>query len=97
MAELTDEPLDEHDLRALVKGILSEGSVHFSGHVTEDKFPAEELDQLDCFNVLRNGWLAFPEHDEGSWTYRIRTQAIVIVITFLSTTDLLVITAWRDS
>lgn len=96
MADLDDEPLNEHDLDALTNGILDNGSVHFTDHVRDDKFPAEDLDELDCRNVLRNGWLDFSEYDEGSWTYRIRTSAIVVVGTLLSDTDFLVITAWRD-
>jgi hypothetical protein len=96
MARLNDEPLGEHDLDALTNDILDNGSVHFTDHVREDKFPAEDLDELDCRNVLRNGWLDFSEYDEGSWTYRIRTSAIVAVVMLLSKTDILVITAWRD-
>ena len=97
MVDLNDEPLDEHDLDALTNDILDDGSVHFTSHVRQDKFPAEDLDELDCRNALRNGWLDFSEYDEGSWTYRIRTATVVIVVTLLSETDLLVITAWRDS
>ena len=96
MADLSDEPLNEHELDVLTNEVLIGGSVHFTDHVRMDKFPAEGIDELDCFNVLRNGWLDFPEEDSGSWTYRIRTQAIVVVITLLSETELLVITAWRD-
>ena len=96
MAGLDDEPLDKHELDTRTNDVLDNGSVHFTDHVRDDKFPFEDLDELDCRNVLRNGWLDFPEYDEGSWTYRIRTSAIVVVVTFQSERDLVVITAWRD-
>ena len=89
-----DEPLREADARQLIRRILEDGSVLASEHAARE-MAADELTMPDCFSVLRAGWIEPPEFENGSWRYRVMTQKVVVVVAFMSESELLVVTAWR--
>lgn len=53
------------------------------------------MDAIDVDNVLRGGAVDPGEYENGSWRYRVRTERIVVVITFRSEIELVIVTAWR--
>jgi len=55
----------------------------------------DDLNMVDCVNVLRGGVVEQPEFEHGTWRYRVRTNRIVVVAAFRSATVLTVVTAWR--
>ena len=89
-----DEPLAPATARGLVRQILSTGSVRFSSH-SLDEMDKDGLSEADCVNVLRGGFADPPDFIQGTWRYRMCTPRIVVVITFRSETQLMVVTAWR--
>lgn len=91
---LPKEPLSRTDARRLIRQILEEGEVRFTGHFYEQ---AEErgLDEEDAKNVLRGGWVDEEEERNGTWRYRVMTHTICVVVGFRSETALSVITIWR--
>ncbi len=93
---IVDEPLRDPELRALIRRILADGSVLVSQHATEE-MAKDDLAMPDCLMVLRAGWTEPPEFENGSWRYRVMTQKVVVVVTFLSESELLIVTAWRDA
>ena len=89
------EPLDEARAKKLIREILRDGEVSYSGHAL-DEMDKDKLTALDCANVLRGGWVEPAEFERGSWRYRVRTNRICVVIAFRSETKLVVVTAWRE-
>lgn len=66
------EPLDPGPARQLVREILANGTVTFSGHAITE-MAKDDLSTVDCVNVLRGGVVEPGELEKGSWRYRIRT------------------------
>lgn len=89
-----DEPLDTTEAERLIRSILENGVVRFSGHA-EDEMENDELEKIDCKNVLRAGWVEPPEWENGSWRYRVCSHKITVVVAFRSESQLVVVTVWR--
>lgn len=89
------EPLEPSRARRLIREILEKGSVSFSGH-SEKALADDDLSTVDAVNVLRGGVVEPAEFENGSWRYRVRTQRMVVVIVFRSTSEMAVVTAWRE-
>jgi hypothetical protein len=89
-----DEPLDPNEAKRLIRTILKEGIFSFSTHADRE-MKKDDLNNVDCVNVLRGGVVEQPEHENGTWRYRVRTNRIVVVVAFRSSKELLVVTAWR--
>lgn len=49
----------------------------------------------DCLAILRAGQCEPAEWENGSWRYRVRTNRMYCVVTFVSDETLCIITAWR--
>ena len=89
------EPLEPDRARRLIREILEKGSVTFSGH-SEKALTDDDLSTVDAINVLRAGVVEPAEFENRCWRYRVRTQRIVVVVTFRSESELVVVTAWRE-
>lgn len=70
------------------------GDLDLSGHALRE-MGNDGLETTDCLNLLRAGVLAPPELVNGEWRYRVSSRQACVVITFLSSTRLRVVTAWR--
>jgi hypothetical protein len=90
-----NEPLRADAVKRLVRQILEDGLVSFTGHA-EREIARDDLSMVDVENVLRGGVASEGEWENGQWRYRMYTQRIVVVIAFRSTERLVVITAWRN-
>ncbi len=51
---------------------------------------------VDAVNVLRGGVVRPGEFENGTWRYRVQTRRMTVVVAFRSTTELTVVTAWRE-
>ena len=94
MATPPREPYAPPHAKRLIQRILQEGAVRFSGHALEE-MAQDNLDTVDCVNVLRAGVVEPAEWENGSWRYRVRTPRMCVVVAFRSTTAAVVVTAWR--
>ena len=89
------EALSLPDAKKLARTIAEHGVVHFSNHATEE-MQNDNLQAADCVNLIRGGVYEPPDFINGQWRYRIKTQQMCVVITFLSDSRLRVVTAWRN-
>jgi hypothetical protein len=89
-----DEPLESEAAHRLIRTIVRDGTVRFSGHALAE-MKKDALTTVDCVNVLRGGVVEPAEFENGSWRYRVRTTKICIVVAFRSEDSLAVVTAWR--
>lgn len=89
------EPLDNAKAKRLITSILGGGMVSFTGHALKE-MARDSMNEQDCVNVLRGGWVEFSEIIQGTWRYRTRTREMCVVVAFRSETELAVVTAWRN-
>ena len=91
------EPLGPVEAKALIRSILTVGSVMWSRHALDEMARDEhgEITRVDVVNILRGGVVEPGELERGSWRYRVHTIRIWVVIAFNSETELVVVTAWR--
>ena len=90
-----NEPLAKGDAMALIRQIRAGGSV-FVPSYAKKRMAEREMDAVDVDNILRGGWLTEEaEYENGHWRYRVRTNAMYVVVQFESETALTVITVWR--
>jgi hypothetical protein len=88
------EPLKPDDAKQAIRRILSAGLFTYSRHAMEEMLD-DELTTVDCENILRRGVVRPPDFEKGSWRYRVETSRMAVVITFRSSKELVVVTAWR--
>ena len=83
--------------RRLAKKILKEGSTVFTRHARQE-MENDDLLETDIVNAIGAGVITEPGElgHRGDWCYRVRTQRITVVIMFRSSTEMVVITAWRE-
>lgn len=96
------EPLKPTAARELIKRILKAGAVswdigdksHFLHEMRKDG-----LQITDCMNVLRGGTPDPAEWNDEfeEYRYRVHTNRICVVITFLSDEELFMVTVWRKA
>lgn len=87
-------PLKPPDAKDLAQRVVELGDVEFTGHALVE-MKKDDLETTDCLNLMRAGVYEGAEYINGEWRYRIRSQRICVVITFVSDTRLRVVTAWR--
>ena len=95
MPVVLEEPLEPDRARRLIRGILEDGRVTFSGHLLE-ALADDDLSTVDSVNVLRVGTVEPAEFEKGCWTYRVRTRRMVVVSAFRSESEIRIVTAWRE-
>ena len=88
------EPLDPLKAKQLIRRILAGGGVNFAPHAAKE-MSVDGLIESDVISVLRGGLVAFPEFENGSWRYRVRTNKIYVVVAFRSESELRIVTVWR--
>ena len=89
------EPYNRNEAKKLILKIIQDGSVVLSRHA-EEELAKDGLTTVDATNVLREGKIIEPpEQEHGTWRYRVHTEQMVVVVTFVSESKLKVITAWR--
>ncbi len=72
-------------------------NVSFSRHAIEE-LGNDDLSTVDAINVLKSQSARIEEEGEQNahgWTYRLKTNRIVIVVAFISETQIKIVTAWR--
>lgn len=89
------EPMGPHDVRRLIRSILTDGVYWTSSHA-QDEMRKDSLTEVDVVNVIRGGIVSPGEWENGSWRYRVRTAKIAVVVAFESDTELVIVTAWRS-
>jgi hypothetical protein len=87
--------VDAPALKQLLRSILVEGTLAFSGHALTE-MAKDKLTTVDCTNVLRGGVAEPGEFEKGSWRYRVRTARISVVVALRSERHAVVVTAWRE-
>jgi hypothetical protein len=90
-----DEPLKPAAAKRLIRGIIQAGTVSLSKHAQEE-MTKDDLNLVDCVNILRGGVVAPGELERGSWRYRVSTPRICVVVAFRSDVELVIVTAWRS-
>ena len=95
MPVVLEEPLEPERARRLIRGILEDGRVTFSGHSLE-ALADDDLSTVDSVNVLRVGTVEPAEFEKGCWRYRVRTRRMVVVSAFRSESEIRIVTAWRE-
>lgn len=88
------EPLTSPAAKALIREILVTGVVAFVPHSLE-AMKDDRLGKVDILSALRAGIVEHADFERGSWRYRVRSQRIVVVVAFRSSTQLRVVTVWR--
>ncbi|MDD5310086.1 MAG: DUF4258 domain-containing protein [Deltaproteobacteria bacterium] len=88
------EPLKTREAGRLIREIVRNGSVAFTGHAFAE-MAKDDLATTDVINMLRGGVVEPAEFENGSWRHRVRTARICVVVAFRSATELRVVTAWR--
>ncbi len=86
--------MTKHEARKLVREILVNGVVFFSGHARK-RMAERKISEADVRNILRGGWVEPGEWENGSWRYRVCTQRMEVVVTFAAETKLVVVTVVR--
>jgi hypothetical protein len=83
--------------RELARKILREGSTVFTRHARQE-MEKDDLLETDVVNAISGGLITEPGElgHRGDWCYRIRTERMTVVLMFRSTTELVVVTAWRE-
>jgi len=88
------KPLKPPEARDLAREIMETGHTSFTGHAREE-MAKDKLEVGDCLNVLRAGQWGPGVVENNELRYRVSTQQMCVVCTFLSSTRLRIITAWR--
>jgi hypothetical protein len=94
MSSEFSEPLEPEQARRLIRQILETGDFRWTRHAEQARTD-DNLESIDCVNVLRGGVVEPPELENGTWRYRVRTPRICVVIAFRSSMAFSVITTWR--
>jgi len=81
----------------LAKNIFKKGSTVFTRHARQE-MENDDLLETDVVNTIGAGVITEPGElgHRGDWCYRVRTQRITVVIMFRSSSEMVVITAWRE-
>jgi hypothetical protein len=78
------EPLGSVQAGRLIRRILAaevDGPVVVSGHARREGLK-DGLTVPDILRLLRAGFVAFAELENGTWRYRVNTGAFVVVVAF---------------
>ncbi|MBT3328095.1 MAG: DUF4258 domain-containing protein [Gemmatimonadales bacterium] len=92
---MVDEPIDESQLRPILRKVLETGELSFTCHAFEE-MEKDELVEQDIRNCLWAGRFDGCDFERGSWRYRVRTGWIVVVVALRSEAQIVVVTAWRE-
>lgn len=83
-------------MRVIARAI-SEGQVSFSRHARE-RMAERNLIENDVVNVLRCGLInEEPEQRGKTWRYKVETGRMSVIVGLRSTTEVTVVSAWRET
>lgn len=71
--------------------------IRFSKHALEE-IEKDDLTTVDIFNVIKSPAARIVregEMERGSYRYRLETNNIAVIVSFISETSFVVVTAWR--
>jgi hypothetical protein len=94
LAKTKAEPFDPDTARTYARGAIESGGFDLTTHALE-KMEKDGLQVGDILNVIRGGWCEFSEERQGTWRYRFTTNRMCVVLTFRSTSRIVVVTTWR--
>ncbi len=94
MADELIEPIKPEEAKRLILEVLKSGRFTYSRHA-RDEITKDNMTMLDCENVLRGGVVRPGEYENWSWRYRVETDRMAVIICFRSSTELVLVTAWR--
>lgn len=92
---MLDEPIDEPDLRRLLRYALNHGEVRFTQHAFEE-MSNDGLVEQDIRNCLWAGRFDGCDFERRTWRYRIRAGRLLTVVAFRGETVVVVVTAWKE-
>lgn len=83
--------------RELARKILREGATVFTRHARHE-MEKDDLLETDVVNAISGGLITEPGElgHRGDWCYRIKTDRVTVVFMFRSTSELVIVTAWRQ-
>jgi len=87
--------LDALEARKLLSRILLNGSVVFSRHARQE-MEDDDLNEPDVVNILRAGMISDPpDLERGTWRYRVETERMCAVVSFIDRLEVVLVTVWR--
>ena len=78
---MLNEPLSQVNIAGLVQANILAGRVFFSHHA-QSEMTKDALDTVDVLNVFAGDYVETGEFENRSWSYRIRTARIYVVVAF---------------
>jgi hypothetical protein len=87
-------PLHPVAARSLLRQILAGGSVRFTSHALAE-LRKDGITRERAFVVLGGGVVREAECEHGEWRHQVQAGMDVIVVTFETETNAVVITGWR--
>lgn len=89
------EPLQLITAQTLARSILRDGSYVFTTHALE-RLEEHGMSQVDVVNTLRAGRCVLFNFEKGTYRYQFETvRGYHAVVAFRSTTEMVVVTAWK--
>jgi len=88
------QPLRSAAARLLLSQILATGSIRFTGHTLRE-FRKDCITVERAYMVLRGGVVREAEWEQGEWRHQVHAGMDVLVLTFETETNAVVITGWR--
>jgi hypothetical protein len=91
------EPYGRNEALKLVREICQHGKLSITAHARAE-MAKDDMTSVDVMNILRCGKIADePELEKGTYRYRIQTPKMMVVVALRSTTELVLVTAWRKN
>ena len=92
---MLEEPLRAVEATRLVREIVENGTIVYSGH-SRDRMDENDMIDNDVVNVLSGGRIVNEaEWENGSWRYRVQTGRFEVVAAFIDEERLVVATVMR--
>ena len=88
------QPLRAAAARLLLSQILAAGGVRFTGHALRE-LRKDGITLERAYMVLRGGIVREAEWEQGEWRHQVHAGLDVLVLTFETETNAVVITGWR--
>jgi hypothetical protein len=88
------QPLRSAAARLLLSQILAAGGVRFTGHAFRE-LRKDGITVERAYMVLRSGVMREAEWEQGEWRHQVHAGADVLVLTFETETNAVLITGWR--
>ena len=74
-----DNALSLRQAKKMILEIIESGEVTYSKPHALERMRERGITMVDCINILRAGRMSEPVFENGSWRYRIETNAMAAV------------------